>query len=170
LVARGKSTLDPKIPGIHAASTQFGPWVVLRDRDFDATCAPSLAPVLAPARSEYAELRIAVRQMEAWLLADVVGFSQFFAVAAGRVPNDPEAYDDAKRAVVDACVHSKRRAVRDDMLPRPRSGRAVGPGYEGNIIDFATSAWDPERAAGRSDSLARAIARISELVERCGQA
>ena len=167
LVARGKSRLDPRIQGIQAASTRFGPWVVVRDLDHDAASAVELARSLAPVRADFAEIRIAVRQVEAWLLADAAGFSRHFAVAASRIPAAPDSCDDAKRAVVDACGASKRRTVRDDMLPRPRSGRPVGPGYEGSLIEFATTSWDPERAATRSDSLARAITRVAELVKRC---
>jgi hypothetical protein len=88
-------------------------------------------------------------------------------VPASRIPSDPDGCVDAKRAVVDACVHSRRRLIRSDMLPRPGSQRKVGPGYEGNMIAYATSNWDPNRAAQRSESLARAVHRINTLIARC---
>lgn len=167
LVARGKAKLDPKIPGILRSSGPQNPWVVLRDLDHDATCAVDFMRSMDYQRVQFAEVRIAVRQIEAWLLADHIGFSEAFAVPMSKLPADPDDCDDAKRAVIDACVHSRRRVIKSDMLPRPGSHRKVGPGYEGSVIAYATSGWDPNRAAERSGSLARAVDRISTLVERC---
>lgn len=168
LIARSKQRLDPKIAGIRRSATPFGPWLILRDLDHDAPCAAALVDSLTPHPSEYAELRIAVRQIEAWLLADRKGFSTAFSVAETRLPVDPDSCDDAKRVVVDVCQRSRTSHVRADMTPRPGSRRRVGPGYEGRLIAFAESLWDPQRARHHSDSLDRAITRVEDLVRRCG--
>lgn len=69
-----------------------------------------------------------------------------------------------KQALVNLARTSRRRAIRDDMVPREGSGRAVGPGYTSRIIEFVSNHWRPEQAAHVSDSLRRAIARLEILV------
>lgn len=167
LIARSKQRLDPKIGGIRRSATRFGPWLILRDLDRDAPCAAALVESLAPHVSEFAELRIAVRQTEAWLLADREGFSTAFSVAETRLPTTPDSCDDAKRVLVDVCQRSRKPHVRADMAPRPGSGRRVGPGYEGRLIAFAQSVWNPQRARLHSDSLDRALTSVEALVTRC---
>lgn len=83
------------------------------------------------------------------------------------VPASPDDLDDAKVALVTAVGHSTRRAILADMLPRPRSGRRVGPAYTSRLIEFASNeeeGWRPEAAAERSASLARCLARVRELI------
>lgn len=167
LVARGKPKLDPKLVGIQRSCGPHSPWVALRDLDHDAECGGALVESLLPERSSFMEFRVAVRQVEAWLLADRAAFASYFAVSAARLPRAPDECSDAKRVLVDVCSTSSKSAVRLDMTPRRGSGRKVGPGYEGMIIAFADAAWDPRRAASESPSLARAMNRIGELVARC---
>jgi len=165
LVAGGKNRLDPKILGLNRVA-QAIPWLVLRDLDCDAECAPDLVGVLlnAQALSGSMCLRIAERATESWLLADATGFSDYFRVPITRVPSLPDALSRPKRQVVDLCRRSTRTSVRHAMVPRPSSGREVGPEYTSFLIDFARNSWDPTRAANRSPSLRRAIDRMTALV------
>jgi hypothetical protein len=73
---------------------------------------------------------------------------------------------DAKRALVDLCQRSRKKAVRGDMVPRPGSGRTVGPGYVSQVIQFVGdthAGWKPEAAAKRAPSLCRCLLRLREL-------
>jgi hypothetical protein len=109
-----------------------------------------------------------VRQIEAWLLADAGRFSEFFAVRRDAVPDQPDDLDDAKDALLELVATSTRRAIREDMLPRPRSGRRVGPAYTSRLIEFATrelDGWRPDVAAASSPSLSSCIARLNELID-----
>ena len=101
--------------------------------------------------------------MESWLLADVEGFSQFFAVNANHLPREPEALPSPKATLVDVCRRSRSRAIREAVVPRPGSGRAVGPEYTATIREFAVMAWDLDRAAAEAPSLARAIADVARI-------
>jgi hypothetical protein len=131
---------------------------VLMDLD-RANCAPDLVTKLLPRPASQMRFRIAVRTVEAWLLADTERFATFFSVAKSRLPGDPEAIADPKQAVVNLANHSNRRAIRQDLLPVAGSGRRVGPGYEARMIEFAidSNGWRPEVAASRSDSLRRCL-------------
>jgi hypothetical protein len=108
---------------------------------------------------------VAVREVEAWLLADRDQIARFLSVAVSRIPRSPDDLADPKRAVVDAARRSRARAIRDDIIPAARSGRAVGPAYTARMTEFVMTEWRPEIAAGSSDSLARCLTRVLELVE-----
>jgi hypothetical protein len=154
---RGVSNLVRRLPGFNAAA-EYAPWIVLMDLD-RANCAPELITKLLPTPSSQMRFRIAVRTVEAWLLGDSERFATFFSVPKSKLPLDPEAIADPKQAVVNLANHSKRRAIREDLLPVPGSGRRVGPGYEARMIEFVIdpNGWRPEVAATRSDSLLRCI-------------
>jgi hypothetical protein len=72
----GKVRLDKDVPGYNAAA-KGSPWFVLRDLDHDAPCPGALVTKLLPARSPLMCLRIAVRAIEAWLMADPETLSTF---------------------------------------------------------------------------------------------
>ncbi|VVM06755.1 hypothetical protein MAMC_01231 [Methylacidimicrobium cyclopophantes] len=79
------------------------------------------------------------------------------------MPPDPERLPDPKAELVRLASQAEDRDVREDMVPRPRSGRKMGPGYVGRMIDFVYKDWQPDRAARRSESLRRAIEGLRRL-------
>jgi hypothetical protein len=69
--------------------------------------------------------------------------------------------------MVELARHSHRRGIREDMVPRPGSGRKVGPAYTAQLIDFArdsNNGWRPDVAAKASDSLNRCLQCLLRLV------
>jgi len=58
---------------------------------------------------------------------------------------------------------SRRRDIREDLVPRPEGGRQVGPAYSSRLIEFVSGRWRPEIAARRAESLRRAIACLKRL-------
>jgi len=159
---QGKTFLRQRIAGYNHAA-RHAPWIVLVDLDRTADCAPPLRAAWIPAPSAQLCFRVAVRKVEAWLLADRERLAEFLSVARSRLPHDPEQLDDPKVEMVNVARGSHRRAVRDDMVPRPEGGRAVGPAYSSQLIEFITSHWRPAQAAECSDSLRRAIACLRRL-------
>jgi len=125
---RGKDHLRKNLGGYNQAA-RFAPWLVLMDLNSDAECAPALRAAMLSAEAPMMRLRIVVREVEAWLLADRERFATFLGVAAGGLPVCPEAEPDPKHSVVVVAQRSKRRALREDIVPRPGSGRREGPGY-----------------------------------------
>lgn len=72
----------------HAA--QGGPWAVLADLDREP-CPPGLiARRLPRGRHQNLIFRLAVREVEAWLLADRAGFARFVGVRVQAAPANPE--------------------------------------------------------------------------------
>ena len=131
----GKDHLRQRIANYNQAA-RLSPWVVLVDLDHDAECAPPLRSAWLPALSPYMCLRVAVRQVEAWLLADRERLSKFLSVSTSRIPHNPESVEQPKIALVEIARYSRRRDIREDMVPRPGSGRSVGPAYTARLIEF----------------------------------
>lgn len=161
-VKRGKEALDAKLQA-YAAAARFSPWLVLRDLDHDADCAPTLANDLLPSRPPTLLLRIPVRSAESWLLADRESIASYLSVPVSTIPENPETLDQPKRSLVDLARRSRRRTIRDDMVPTPGSSARVGRAYTARLIEFTSERWHPQRAAARSNSLARCLASLRRL-------
>jgi hypothetical protein len=161
-VQGGKSRLLAKLAGFNAAA-RLSPWLVLVDLNGDAPCAPEFVTAVMPTPSPQMVFRVAVRQAEAWLMADREELASYLRVSRTLVPNDPEAEADAKRAMVNLARGSRDRHVREDMVPMQASGRKTGPNYAGRLIEFATRRWRPDVAAERADSLNRCLQRLAAL-------
>ena len=105
--------------------------------------------------------RVAVREIEAWLLADSKGLAGYLAVKPGLVPKNPEALPDPKRNLVELARKSRRKQIREDIVPRIGSTAQIGPGYNACLSEFVQSVWDVESAANRAASLRRTLDRLS---------
>jgi hypothetical protein len=136
----GKSFLRRQIPGYNNAARHL-PWMVLVDLDHDAECAPPLCTEWVPEPAPYLCFRVAVREVEAWLMADADSLASFLSVARSRIPNDPEQLFERKTEMVNLSRHSRRREVREDMVPRERSGTSVGPAYTSRLIEYVQRSW-----------------------------
>lgn len=162
--AGGKSGLDPRIPNLNRSGRHLN-WLILRDLDHDAPCASALIDRLVGRNlSPRVSLRIPIRALESWMLADANGFAHEFSVPFHHLPDRPDDLENPKQHLVNVCRRSRRSAIRQAMVPRPDSGRTVGPEHATRIDAFARRAWSPERAAVRSASLARTIAALRRLV------
>ncbi len=155
----GKEQLLEQLPKYNAAARRSN-WLVVVDLDQDAECAPDYVREKLPHPSEGMLLRIAVRTIESWLLADRERFAAFLGIAVENIPDKPDNEENPKTTLLNLARRSKRKKLREDIAPRPGSGRKVGPGYLTRIIEFVTEgkySWRPEVAAENSDSLRRCI-------------
>lgn len=162
---KGKNHIRDKIQGYNNAAN-FHQWIVMVDLDEDASCAPDLRNQWLPAPAPHMLFRVAVREIEAWLLGDRDRLARFIHIPRAKVPSPPESLMDAKRAMVDLGRMSSRRDIREDLVPRPGSGRTVGAAYSSRLTEFVTDqqkGWRPEVAAQACDSLRRFINRLRTL-------
>ena len=162
----GKSFLLQKVNAYNQAA-RFAPWVILIDLDHDADCAPPFLQSCLPNPAPYMSFRVAVREIEAWLLADREHLAKFLSVGVSRIPHDPENLNNPKSTMVEIARHSRRRDVRENMVPRADSGRKIGPAYTSLLIEFVRDpehGWRPHVAAKSSDSLNRCMLRLDQLV------
>lgn len=164
--AFGKHKLDPLIPKYGAAAQTGSPWFIVRDLDFDAPCAPELADRLRRGSHSGLCLRIAVREIESWLLADRSGLADFLKVPEGGINREPESLNDPKRHLVDVARRSRSRAIRIAVVPNAGAGQSQGPEYTPVIMTFVREYWSIERAlrSNACPSLSSAVKRLRSLV------
>lgn len=162
----GKGRLDKRLPKYNQAAAG-SPWFVLRDLDRDAACAPEFLRTQKLAFREWMCFRLAVREVESWLMADAESFAHYFGVSRRAIPVDPDAEERPTRVLVDLVRKSRKRGIVKAVVPI--AGHSVGPLYESTIIDFAESRWSPERGSLRSASLRSARRALREIAARWGR-
>ncbi len=108
-------------------------------------------------------LRVAVREVEAWLLADPQPLANFLNVSASRIPTAPDQLPDPKRTLVQLARRSRTRSIRMDIAPAEGSTATQGPNYNGALRPFVENEWNPQQARISSPSLDRAIRAIYAL-------
>ncbi|MGH8244991.1 MAG: hypothetical protein ACREUU_01005, partial [Gammaproteobacteria bacterium] len=111
-IARGGSGyLRKTIRGWNRAA-QGVPFVVLTDLDQHECPAALLGAWLPEPRHANLVFRIAVREVEAWLLADVENLASFLKVRSSAIPRNPDAVLDPKGALIGAARRSRSAEVR----------------------------------------------------------
>jgi hypothetical protein len=73
----------------------------------------------------------------------------------------PHDESNPKETLINLARRCRKKAIRDDMIPTPRSGRSVGIGYANRISEFVMQSeytWRPDVAAEVSDSLRGGLA------------
>lgn len=145
------------------ASQQI-PFVVLADLD-NEICAPSrvlnwLGFIPCTGRFVF---RIAVHETESWLMADRGSFSDFLGISERLVPKDPDILLDPKEKLLSLVKRSKKRCLKEDILPLAGKHVTVGPAYNSSLAKYVLEFWNPQRAAGCSASLQKAIRALESL-------
>lgn len=161
----GKSSIVTNLHGYNH-SARFQPWIILLDLDKEE-CAVAAKQAWLPSPATYMCLRIVVRELEAWLLADRERFASYFAVSQDLVPANPDDLSDPKVSLINIIRRSRRSAIREDMIPDQNLGQSIGPAYTSRIIEYVTSedGWRVDVAAENSPSLSRAIKSMGDLRE-----
>lgn len=108
-------------------------------------------------------VRGVMREIESWLLADRAAIAQFLAVAPSLIPSNPESIVDPKLEVVNLARRSRRRTIRESLVPDPGMSGVIGPGYTSDLVQFVHHNWRPELARKNADSLDRCLRRLMEL-------
>jgi hypothetical protein len=124
-------------------------------------CATAAFEQLGRPLSQGFKLRLAQRMIESWLMADRHEFADHLGVRVAEVPEHPDLVAHPKRAVVELARCSRKRRVRDAVLP---SGAGfVGAEYLPFMSSFVSDRWSVNRASANSPSLERACLRWSTL-------
>lgn len=161
---QGKDYVGARIGG-YCQAAHRDPWLVLIDLDADADCPVPILAKWLPTRPRHMCFRVAVREIESWLLADAETLAAYLGVRRDRVPERPDGLADPKEAMISLVRHSRDRRIRRDMVPLVGGGGRTGLRYAARVADYVQRAWRPEVAAGHSESLRRAIACLERIVE-----
>ena len=163
----GKGPLLKALIGYNNAA-RYAPWIVVIDLNGDFDCAPAGLGSWLPDPAPHIRFNIAVRSIEAWLLADRQCLAQWLGISQSRLPSDPDSLGNPKLELINLARGSRNRRLRNALVPREGSGRRVGPLYNARLSELVRDrdkGWQPERAAQNSDSLARCLRRLRRLAE-----
>jgi len=159
--------VDGLHPGFHGGAL-LG--VLLTDLD-RKECAPTLIGewLGRQAKPEGLLFRVAVREVEAWLLADKQNFASFARVPLAKLPEAPEDLDDPKQTLLNLVTRYSPASLKKDLVADHGHGPRQGLVYNERLSQFVRACWDLEEASMRADSLARTRRRIGELAAQCGE-
>src|SRR5262249_51529700 len=104
--------------------------------------------------------RVAVREVESWVLADRHGFAEFLGISSVLIPAEPDLEADPKQTLINLAKRSRRSAIKSSIVPRQGSTATQGPDYNDCLGDFVRNGWDSNAAKDRSPSLNRAWHRF----------
>lgn len=140
------------------------PFLVLVDLD-QVECAPALvAEWLTDSQHPNLLFRVAVREVESWVLADTAGFATFLGISKRLVPSDTDGLVDPKQFLIRLAKSSPRRDLKRDIVPPPASTRTIGPNYNGRLVRFVNSSWDCSAARSHSPSLDRLVRSLETFM------
>ena len=156
----GYGYLKKNIRGWNAAARSV-PFIVLTDLDASYPCPGALILDWLPLQQRHNLLfRVAIREVEAWLIADRTNLAAFLRVPERLIPENPDRVPDPKRAIVELARKSRDRWMRERIAPKPKSTASQGPDYNGCLIEFVTAGWDIEAAIAGSESLRRTVRKL----------
>ncbi len=165
---KGKAYLRGKAEGLLRTATGT-PWIVLVDLNSERDCAPGLVTDWIGRSANRRHLRVAVRAIESWILADRERVAELLGVPGIRVPRGPEDLSDPRRRLLELARRSSKPAIKRGLLPSTGSGRAHGPDYNSALVQFVhgpQQSWRPVVAATSAASLGRCRAFVHEVMSR----
>ena len=140
------------------------PFLVLTDLD-QSPCASALIANWLGQHTRHPNLllRVAVREVEAWLLADLDRLAKFLQVKDAQILENPDDLDDPKATLVQLARRSRLSTIREDIVPIRGGTSKQGPNYNGTLCRFVEDFWNPADARRNSPSMDRAIRAIEAL-------
>lgn len=152
----GYGYLKTKIKGFNQAA-RVTPFLVLTDLD-RIECAPILIKDWLPfPKHPNLLFRVAVREVESWVMAHREAFAKYLGVNQNKIPFNVVEVSEPKQFLINLARTSKYRTIREAIVPRPGSSAQQGPDYNGTLAAFVNNYWDAQVAAVNSPSLMKMI-------------
>ena len=158
----GKGKIKKQIRAYDSAA-QYGFYFIIADLDSDYICAPLLIKDWLPnSKSSQLVFRVAVREIESWLLADQENFASFFSISKKVVPAFPDKENDPKKTVISLAKRSQKREIREAIVPIDDYA-SIGPEYNSKLTAFVHNFWNINFARKNSPSLDKTIKSLEKL-------
>ncbi|MGH1393723.1 MAG: hypothetical protein ACRAVC_06780 [Trichormus sp.] len=155
----GYGYLKKILPGINHAA-KGSPYLVLTDLDKNDCPLALITEWLSYPKHPNLIFRVAVIEVEGWLLAHREAFAQFLGISVDLIPDDLDSVPDPKQFLINLTKKSRKRYLRDAIVPAKNSTAKVGKDYNGQLIQFVNQNWQSELAKTHSRSLEKAVNAI----------
>ena len=161
----GNAYLREKAPELNRAANGMDIFL-LTDLDSPKNCPPRLIRswIKGPLHPRLI-FRVAVMEVESWVIADRIGIANFLSIPIHRIPRTTDEILNPKEFLVSLARMSKKRKLRNELIPQQGAGIPFGYGYNTRLSSFVRDHWDLERASTVSPSLKRTLERLRLLRE-----
>jgi len=154
----GYGYLKKKINAFNQAA-KATPFFVLTDQD--RGCPPEkIRNWLKHKLNPNLIFRIAVMEVESWVMAHRQAFAQFASLPVQRIPHNTDAIKNPKESLLAIVSKSRSKRLKDAIVPKRGSTAQIGPDYNAQLSQFIRTSWDVYEAKNSSESLERAFSRI----------
>lgn len=97
------------------------------------------------------------------VLADRTGIASFLGISKTKIPLNTDAIPDPKQLLINLAKKSRKRDLREAIVPLPNTTAKVGPDYNGQLSNFVDKLWNIKDATKNSFSLHRAVNAIRKF-------
>jgi hypothetical protein len=154
---RGYGKIKKIISGLNYAAKGM-PYLILTDLDNEDCPLVILSEWLTQPKHPNLVFRIAVKEVEAWLLAHRSAFAEFLGISVDNIPRDADLIADPKQCLINLVAEkSKKRKLREAIVPERNSTAKIGKDYNRPLIEFVNESWQVASAQTNSPSLKRAM-------------
>ncbi len=109
--------------------------------------------------------RIAVKEVESWLLADHQGVKSLFGDRiSNKLHSNCDSIDNPKEYFLDLAKKAPKE-VRNSLIKKEGAVCSQALGYNAMLERFVRDTWCPNRASENSKSLGRTINRLKSFIE-----
>lgn len=158
---RGYVYIKDKILAFNSACKGM-PYIVITD--LESICPPSqIKEWLSVPIHRNLLFRIAVKEIEAWVMADRLNFALFLGIRQELIPQNVDSIENPKQFLVNLARQTRKKLLRESIVPKQGSTARVGPDYNGTLSEFVWGYWNLEEAIKHSDSLRRAFYAINNF-------
>ena len=158
---KGNVSLRQKAPELNRSADGTAIFL-LTDLDSLRDCPPGLIRSWVKGRlNPRLFFRVAVMEVESWVMADREGFSTFLSIPLHRIPSPTDDILNPKEFLVSLARRSQKKNVREALVPAQGTTLTVGIEYNTLLSEFVQDYWNLERAATASPSLKRTLDRLS---------
>ena len=162
IVYNGYGNLKKKAEGLNQNARKPYGIFMLTDLDSPKICPPTLIQSWIKGTLNLGFfLRVAVMEVESWVMADQHAFAEFLQIPANQIPYKTDEILDPKQTLVSLAKKSKCTLIRRDLVPgKGAKTSKVGPRYNTRLSEFVQNYWDFNRAACVSPSLKKTVDRL----------
>ena len=161
LGGKGYGYLKAKINAFNKAARAL-PFFIVTDQD--SGCPPDkIKSWLNQKAHSNLLFRIAVMEIESWVMADRKAFAEFLSISVADIPYKLDEIADPKEFLLAKARKSRSKRLIDDIVPRPSSTAKIGPNYNARLSEFVRNNWDVFEAVKYSESLNRAFRKVQEF-------